>query len=55
MKKSEKYHMAIVAVLDAYRNAASHDVGKTVETLVELCDTYSTALWCEKKEEEAQP
>ncbi|MCC8076265.1 MAG: hypothetical protein LIO95_10080 [Clostridiales bacterium] len=54
MKKSEKYHMAIVAVLDAYRNDANHDADKTVETLVELCDAYSTALWCEENEEAAQ-
>ncbi|MCD7838039.1 MAG: hypothetical protein LUG65_03930 [Clostridiales bacterium] len=51
MKKSEKYHMAIVAVLDAYQNDADRDVDKTVETLVELCDTYSTALWCEENGE----
>lgn len=50
MKKSEKYRMAIVAVMDAY-NADNCDADEAVETLVELCDTYSAALWYEENGE----
>jgi hypothetical protein len=48
MKKSEKYYMAMLAVINSNNIFAD----AKIEILEELMDKRETALWVEKNEEE---
>ena len=47
MKKSEKYQAAIIAVMES-----NMEVGLKLDIIELLLDNRSTAIWCEKQEEE---